>query len=98
MTRIRGSRRRYLLLRGEKPFTPQAMESMMKRLAREHAVSSKATLWLDEHVIIMTNQIRARDIVASLDGTVWNGNALRSVAVSGVIGKLKRLAASSRVG
>ncbi|HLQ03272.1 MAG TPA: hypothetical protein VK114_00630 [Nitrososphaerales archaeon] len=44
----------------------------------------------------MTDHTRARDIVDSLSGTVWNGNALRSVAVSGVIGKLKRLAATSR--
>jgi len=43
----------------------------------------------------LTNQTRARDIVDSLSGTVWNGNALRCVAVSGVIGKLKRLAATS---
>ncbi|TLX98505.1 MAG: hypothetical protein E6K96_00260 [Thaumarchaeota archaeon] len=67
----------------------------MKRLARENAISSKGTLWLDQYVIIMTNQARARDIVDSLSGTVWNGNTVRSVAVSGVIGKLKRLAANS---
>ena len=70
-------------------------ESLVKRLTRENAISSKATLWLGQHVIILTNQTRARDIVDSLSGTVWNGNALRCVAVSGVIGKLKRLAANS---
>ena len=68
---------------------------MIKRLAREKAIWSKATLWFDQYVIIMTNQTRAKDIVDSLSGTVWNGNALRSLAVSGVIGKLKRLAANS---
>ena len=67
---------------------------MIKRLSREKDVSSKATLWFDQCVIIMTNQTRAKDIVDSLSGTVWNGNALRSLAVSGVIGKLKRLAAT----
>ena len=80
------------------PFTPQTKESLIKRLAREKAISSKATLWLDQYVIIRTNQARARDIVDSLSGTVWNGNAVSSVAVSGVIGKLKRLAATSRGG
>ena len=69
---------------------------MVKRLAREIDISSKATIWLDQYVIIMTNQTRVRDIVDSLSGTVWDGNPVRSVAVSGVIGKLKRLAAASR--
>ena len=44
----------------------------------------------------MTDQSRARDIMDSLNGTVWDGNALRSIGVSGVIGKLKRLATTSR--
>jgi hypothetical protein len=73
-------------------------ESLIKRLARDIALPSKATIWLDRYVIIMTNQTRARDIADSLSGTVWSGNALSSVGVSGVIGKLKRLAAPSRGG
>ena len=84
------------MLRGEKPFTPQTKESLVKRLAREKDISSKTILWLDQYVIIITNQTRVRDIVDSLSGTVWDGNPVRSVAVSGVIGKLKRLAATSR--
>lgn len=86
------------MLRGAVPFTPQTKESLIRRLAHENAISSKATLWLDQYVIIRTDQTRARDIIDSLSGTVWNGNALTSVAVSGVIGKLKRLAAASRGG
>jgi hypothetical protein len=97
LTRVGKSRRRYLLLRSERPLTREGRATLLKRV-RKFDPSSKVSRWFESYLIIRTNHLLAGEIAELLDGSVAGGSALRTVAVSGAIAKLKRLALSSSGG
>ncbi len=97
MTRVGRSRRRYLLVSSSTPFSGELKKTLVKYLEEGHGISRKSIVWLGEHVIIRTNHERIEDLRTVLEGMVCNGAILRTIAVSGAIGKLKKLVGGGKV-
>ncbi len=97
MTRTGRSRRRYLLVRSSTPFTGETQKTLIKYLEEAHGISRRSILWLGDHVIIRTNHEHINGLRPVLEGMVCNGAILRTIAVSGAIGKLKRLVGGGKV-
>ena len=97
MTRVRRSRRRYLLLMSSTPFTGEMKNTLIEYLEESHRISRKSIVWLGDHAIIRTDHELVKDLRPVLEGWVCRGAILRTVAVSGAIGKLKRLVGGSKV-
>jgi len=71
-------------------------ESLSEYLEEGHRISRRSVVWLGDHVIIRTGRERVEELRPSLDGRVCIGGVLRTVAVSGAIGKLKRIAGAGK--
>jgi len=91
MTRVNRARRRYILLRSEVPLTPRGRRTLERALVRGRGVPLKSIIWYEDGVILRVNHRDVAVLRDSLDGLECDGSPIRTVAVSGAIGKLKRL-------